>query len=121
MTGSRFVPTVPRRQNAPRGGVKADFTLGLPPELRLSVERSAASIGVSASYFFQLGARRFIELIHDEQESGLYPMPGKLALEELELIERVAAAAGMAPGSWAAHTLLDAASKAAAGEERKAA
>lgn len=121
MTGSRYVPFVQRRQNAPRGGVKTDYTMRLSPQLRLAAVRSAKSIGVSLPYLFQLAAQRFIELIHDEQEMGLYPLPGRLALEELDLIERVSAAAGMSPGSWAAHTLLDAASKAAAGEERKAA
>ena len=116
MTGSRYVPTIQRRQNAPRGGVKTDYTMRLSPQMRLAADRTAKAIGVSLPYLFQLAAERFIGLIHDEQEMGLYPVPGKLAAEELDLIESVAAAAGLPAGRWAAHTLLDAASRAALAE-----
>ena len=116
MTGSRYVPTVQRRQNAPRGGPKTDYTMRITPEFRLAADRAARSVGVSLPYLLLLGAERLMAMIRDEQEMGLYPFPGKGALEELELIDRAAAAAGMAPGTWTAHTLLDAASKATAAE-----
>lgn len=110
MTASPFFNRPAPKQYAPRGGEKSDYTMKLPPDLRLVLSREADACGVSLSLFLQTAGQRFATETYNQREKGLVPIPC-VGEATLDLIQQAANREGRPLSTWIESALLNAAAE----------
>lgn len=107
------------RPRKPQGEVAERFGLTMAASTKFQLSQAAVAENVSLSYLFLEGAQRLARQAYEEREQGLVPVPARLGLEQLDLIQAAARERGMSVDQWVVHALMDAA--ACAENERVAA